>query len=600
MFPRKTLLILSVLSLAVATTLFSTAASPPFQTQEPRPPAEAKGPIIAMAIASSIDAKGKIVNPTFTFTPNEPQITAIVYVGKVNVSQLKITWYKTSENGDEKLFEHQVQVKSYERAFSVAKNASGTLELGTYKVVATLAGQTEETEFDVSPPKQQKKTSSRPHEELFEDQAQSPGLDRAFSAEMNTRELLVAGPHERVVAREAQMQKVAWNASSLTTRSSTSTSQTGQQGKRPVAGTSGTAPASQPPRPSRTAFCDAAFLNMEGLSDPEPKVNFDGSANDSDADRVQVTAIATCYQDNLEANFVLTATVNGPPQPLGSLEGTTGNNVSTFFINPCSLPGGSDLPGTKVSVRLSPILGDWDTAKATITLGNDTLAPRVKVVSTPVRGSVVKAGDKINLQVTAQEKRRNGPWQTGVQSIWLSAMPEGWDKDKDHYWINPSPDPKPCSQKTWEQSFEATYTVPNNPPPTIKLCARAVDYAGSSREYASYSNVADPQNPDYQCVEFYTIPEGKNNVMPANCKVKGYAKLGFIDAAPLLGSFDPQSPNRDMISCNFRWTICGKEYIKTKVVKNGPGVCSSFFIEAEATLPKEAFCCDCYPKCRSK
>ncbi len=140
----------------------------------PSPPVEVKDPIISMVMASSIDAKGQIVNPRFTFPPNEPQMTAIVRVGKIKGSQLNVTWYKSSESGDEKLFEHQIQVKSNDRAFSVGKNASGTLLAGTYKVVATLEGQTKEMEFDVSPLKTaQNKTSSSRNEKVFENRSLS-------------------------------------------------------------------------------------------------------------------------------------------------------------------------------------------------------------------------------------------------------------------------------------------------------------------------------------------------------------------------------------------------------------------------------------------
>ena len=112
-------------------------------------------PIIAIVIASALDEKGTLVNPRFTFPPNEPQITAIVYVGKTNGGQLKVAWYKVSEDEDgkpfdEKLFEHQIRVKSNERAFSVAKNPGGALGIGTYKVVATLEGQTKERKLDVA------------------------------------------------------------------------------------------------------------------------------------------------------------------------------------------------------------------------------------------------------------------------------------------------------------------------------------------------------------------------------------------------------------------------------------------------------------------
>src|SRR6266550_5967308 len=91
------------------------------QKNEPSPPTEIKSPIISMMIASSIDEKGNLVNPGFTFPQNEPQITAVVWVGQIRDSQLKVTWYQISEDGDVKLFDYQIQVKSDDRAFSVAR-----------------------------------------------------------------------------------------------------------------------------------------------------------------------------------------------------------------------------------------------------------------------------------------------------------------------------------------------------------------------------------------------------------------------------------------------------------------------------------------------
>src|SRR5205807_7671264 len=97
-------------------------------------------------MASSIDARGEAVNPRFSFPQSEPQVTAIIYLGKASGSPLNVTWFKSSEDGDEKLFEHQIQVKTDDRAFSVGKNGSGTLAAGAYKVVATLEGQRQEME----------------------------------------------------------------------------------------------------------------------------------------------------------------------------------------------------------------------------------------------------------------------------------------------------------------------------------------------------------------------------------------------------------------------------------------------------------------------
>jgi hypothetical protein len=38
---------------------------------------------------------------------------------------------------------------------------------------------------------------------------------------------------------------------------------------------------------------------------------------------------------------------------------------------------------------------------------------------------------------------------------------------------------RPCAQKPWELWLDVTYTVPPNPPPVIRLAARASDFAGN-------------------------------------------------------------------------------------------------------------------------
>src|SRR5207244_308757 len=111
-----------------------------------------------------------------------------------------------------------------------------------------------------------------------------------------------------------------------------------------------------------------------------------------------------------------------------------------------------------------------------------------KLIANPARGSLVKAGDKITLQVNAREKPSGGPWQTGVRRIWLEAKPDGLNKPDE--WINPSRLPKPCDQKTWEKVFDATYTVPKKPPPIIEICAYAYDY-GEGPDGNEGSNCAD-------------------------------------------------------------------------------------------------------------
>ena len=458
----------------------SPGASESGQNQTPAPAAETKRPpIIAIAIASAIDDKGKLVNPRFTFPPNEPQITAIVYVGKSNGRQLKVTWYKVSEDGDgksfdEKIFEHQIQVKSDERAFSVAKNPGGTLELGRYKVVATLEGQTKETRFDISPPKRPSKTSTRPDEELFEGQLQSKDADRAFSLGTNADGLRAASAFEWASGSGTRMQKVTLNASSLRTPSNAITPQGAQQGKRPVAGMSGSATQStSAPAASGVADCVVKIIDMEGRD----------SGSWDRAFTVDGWALARCtqsYVDRLGGSplFDVSATVSGPPEQLDWFRaGTDQENRMFLHVDPCKLPGPSDIPGTRVTLRATSASAmNYKPANSVYTLGEDTSTPSVVVSPIPARGSLVKAGDKIDLVVVAWEERGGPSWQTGVRRIWLEATPEG-SFDKEPEWDNPSRLPKPCDQKTWEKTFDATYTVPKNPPPIIEICAYADDYA---------------------------------------------------------------------------------------------------------------------------
>jgi len=94
-------------------------------------------------------------------------------------------------------------------------------------------------------------------------------------------------------------------------------------------------------------------------------------------------------------------------------------------------------------------------------------------------------------------------------------------------------------------------------------------------------------NESSQCGEFNATPE---NVVPVNYRSKGYAKVGQMDGTPLLH-------DENKVTCRIDRSICGTFYKKTTVVDNRSGACESFFNSVKANLPKEPFCCDCYPKC---
>lgn len=440
-----------------------------FGSKAPRPPSAIKGALVAMMIASSINDKGQLVNPRFTFPRDEKQITAVVQLGKTTVSTLTVAWYQKSDEGeDKKLFEQQIQVKSNDLAFSTGKNPGPLLLVGSYKVVATIGGETKEVEFDIAPPKTaSNKTSSRWGDDRSENQVQLEANRNDFPVRSDA---VVALSADRITLADAEplMQKVSGEAPS-------------QGGAL---------------SPSASMF-DPLFPGSSGtVKSPNDRFRLEGGENqecwfivsasggklDLDADDVEISSGGYC---TICCDTVAVyATVEGPPREVGryDLQGIAYGQAipdnQYFKVDPCWLPGGSDLPDTTVSLKAKIITSTEFQAWWVAKLGSDTLAPRVHVVSTPKRGSKVRPGDKIKLEVDATELRNGGPWQTGVKIIQVTALPGGQVGEP---WVNSaSPLSQKCAQKTWEQKYEPPpYIVPSNPPPFIKICALAEDYQGN-------------------------------------------------------------------------------------------------------------------------
>src|SRR3990172_3322289 len=105
--------------------------------------AEVTGPILAVVPAASLDEGGEIIGQAYSFTPTAPQITVIVQMNELDQpATLTVTWYSVTDEGDVALFEHNIQVDSLERAYSIGENP-GLLASGTYKAVATLGDATQ-------------------------------------------------------------------------------------------------------------------------------------------------------------------------------------------------------------------------------------------------------------------------------------------------------------------------------------------------------------------------------------------------------------------------------------------------------------------------
>lgn len=160
--------------------------------------------------------------------------------------------------------------------------------------------------------------------------------------------------------------------------------------------------------------------------------------------------------------------------------GTYASDDHYWTIDPCAVPGGSDLPGTTVVVsdETSSSLGQ-SSGTASAVLDPDTLAPVLTVTSDPPAGTKVNAGDIITFTQVMTEEARGGalrPWQTGVKQISILGASGQGDV------VTPATfgdTALPCDQKSWQQKATFTYTVPADPPSIVRLFPYTLDFAGN-------------------------------------------------------------------------------------------------------------------------
>lgn len=181
--------------------------------------------------------------------------------------------------------------------------------------------------------------------------------------------------------------------------------------------------------------------------------------------------------------FVVEASIGGGPlETLATLD-APGESGTDFWFDPCTLVNGSDLPGTVASVRVQSADGS-DSASGMIDLGPDDLAPDLLLTSSPGAGTSVEAGDTITFELEASEVRSGvevaAPFQTGVSQITLLESPPlsaGYIAE-----YSEGETPMACGAKVWTAGASATYTVPENPPPTLTFVATASDFDGNLTE----------------------------------------------------------------------------------------------------------------------
>lgn len=110
-------------------------------------------------------------------------------------------------------------------------------------------------------------------------------------------------------------------------------------------------------------------------------------------------------------------------------------------------------------------LGKFD---AKYSPAHDDKPPTLRVQSDPREGSKVQPGQRIVVRMSARDDADR--WQTGVKTIQVVADSEGGR-------FIASENYEPCSDPK-EKRIEATYRVPADPPPIVRLTVLAEDHSG--------------------------------------------------------------------------------------------------------------------------
>lgn len=104
----------------------------------------------------------------------------------------------------------------------------------------------------------------------------------------------------------------------------------------------------------------------------------------------------------------------------------------------------------------------------------DKEKPKLKTNSKPPKGTKVQPGQQIVVTLTARDDANQ--WQSGIKTVTLVADSEG-----NQLIAGPTYPPHSvagCTGTPPVREVRATYTVPANPPPVVRLTATAMDHVG--------------------------------------------------------------------------------------------------------------------------
>ena len=182
------------------------------------------------------------------------------------------------------------------------------------------------------------------------------------------------------------------------------------------------------------------------------------------------------------SSMTLAATVSGPALPIASVSEIDPARLPFLAgaAGLCDLPGGSDLPGTVVHLTATWSEGATGTAYFTVPDFGETLEALVQSIPDP--GVRVEPGQRIRLRGMAVVM----PAALGVEKVSLRAGDQLIDEVGN---ASETSSPEPCDFGRLGAVDRTSFTVPQNPPAVLEICADARGFDGTKASH---------------CIEFYT------------------------------------------------------------------------------------------------
>ncbi|MHB8793349.1 MAG: hypothetical protein ACYC6O_08440 [Thermoleophilia bacterium] len=415
------------------------AGQPNSSADESKPIMQPDGALRGLVMAAGVTPKRTISDPRFAFTTGDREAFAVVTLGSAagEGGTLTVAWYRlTGVEGRELLFKHEIPVGPGGLAYSHGI-ASGGLAPGAYETVATLGESQVRVPWLVRAPGSPGAPTASANisaSSSFASSVTSPGaesIDKPLTASSAAPIKILASALAQAPAAEPEPWEVpgpgdyAYNWG---------------EPERPSA----------PPQAPGPCTVNSVFAGFDPMADTNGSVNFGG----------------TC------SRMELAATVSGPPMTISQAGDIDPNRPSSILHGEaelCSLPGGSDLPGTVVTWSATGSEGALGSTSFTVPDYGELIQAIIQ--SDPEGSRRVEAGQTIQLRGMGMVM----PPALGVKELSVYAGDELLQKVGN---ASGTSEPVPCDFGRWGAVNRTSYTVPTGAPPIIDVCAEAIGFDG--------------------------------------------------------------------------------------------------------------------------